>query len=60
MLGKRFVLNLQYNGSNRFLIINTSKMYKFKAKDSEIKLYLWYVGNISKEFTNNKMKKKLS
>ena len=36
---KRFVLSLPYNGSNSFLFVNVTKMYQFKAKDSEIKDY---------------------
>ena len=36
---KRFVLSLHYNGSNSFLFVNATKMYQFKAKDSEIKDY---------------------
>ena len=35
--GKRFVLSLHYNGSNSFLFVNATKIYQFKAKDSEIK-----------------------
>ena len=31
--GKRFVLNLHYNGSNSFLFVNATKVYQFKAKD---------------------------
>ena len=37
--GKRFVLSLHYNGSNSFLFLNATKIYQFKAKDSEIKDY---------------------
>ena len=36
---KRFVLSLHYNGSNNFLYVNATKIYHFKAKDSEIKDY---------------------
>ena len=32
-LRKRFVLNLQYNESNKFLFVNAAKTYQFKAKD---------------------------
>ena len=35
--GKRFVLSLHYNGSNSFLFVNATKVYQFKAKNSEIK-----------------------
>ena len=37
---KRFVLSLNYIGSNSFLFINATKVYQFKAKDSEIKDYV--------------------
>ena len=35
---KRFVLSLHYNGSNSFLFVNSTKIYQFKAKKSEIKI----------------------
>ena len=35
--GKRFILSLNYNGSNSFLFVNATKRYQFKAKDTEIK-----------------------
>ena len=56
--GKRFVLSLHCNGSNSFLFVNATKIYQFKAKDSEIKDYTLCLGNISKDFTINNMKKK--
>ena len=43
--GKRFVLSLHYNGSNSFLFVNATKIYQFKAKDSEIKDYALRLGN---------------
>ena len=55
---KRFVLSLHYNGSNSFLLVNATKIYQFKAKDSEIKDHALCLGNISKYFTINNMKKK--
>ena len=54
---KRFVLRLHYNGSNTFLFINATKIYQFKAKESEIKDYTLCLGNISKHFTINNLKK---
>ena len=54
---KRFVLSLHYNGSNSFLFVNTTKICQFKAKDSEIKDYTLCLGNVSKEFTINNVKK---
>ena len=56
--GKRFVLSLHCNGSNSFLFVNATKVYQFKAKDSEIKDYTLCLGNISKDFTITNMKKK--
>ena len=32
--GKRFVLRLHHNGSNRFLFVNATNVYWFKAKNS--------------------------
>ena len=51
------MLSLHCNGSNSFLFVNVTKMNQFKAKDSEIKPYLLYVGNISKNFTIDNMRK---
>ena len=53
--GKRFILSLHYNGSNSFLFVNATKVYQFKAKDSEIKDYALCLGNVSKAFTTNNM-----
>ena len=36
--GKRFVLSLHYNRSNSFLFVNATKLYQFKAKNSEKKI----------------------
>ena len=55
---KRFELSLQDNGINRFLFVNDTKIYQFKAKNSEIKDYALCLGNISKDFTINNMKKR--
>ena len=33
---KKFCLSLHYNGANSYLFVNGTKIYKFKAKDSEI------------------------
>ena len=44
---KRFVLSLQYNGTNSFLFVNATKVYQFKAKDSEIKYYALCLRKIS-------------
>ena len=55
---RKFCLSLQYNGSNSFLFAKSTKKYQFKAKDSKIKKYLLCLGNISKRFSANNMKKK--
>ena len=50
---KKFCLSLHYNGANSYLFVNGTKIYKFKAKDSEIVATPLCLGNISKD----KMKK---
>ena len=55
---KRFVLSLHYNRSDSSLFVNATKVYQFNAKDSEIKPYPLYLGNISNYFTIDNMKKK--
>ena len=55
--GKRCVLSLHYNRSNSFLFVNATKVYQFKAKGSEVKDYALCLGNVSKDFTINNMKK---
>ena len=41
-----------------FLFVNATEMYEFKAKDSDIKPHPLLLGNISKDFTIDNMKKK--
>ena len=44
---ENFVLSLHYNGNNRLLFLNTTKIHQFKAKKtSEIKPYSLCLGNI--------------
>ena len=52
---KRFVLSLDYNGSNSFFFVNATKTYLFKANKSERKDYSLCLDNISKAFTINNM-----
>ena len=54
---REFCLSLHYNGSNSFLFVNATKIHQFKAKDSEIKRYPLCLGNISKDFSVDNMKK---
>ena len=51
------LLSLHYSGSRSFLFVNAAKIYQFKAKDSEIKEYALCLGNISKCFTFDTMRK---
>ena len=43
---RKFCLSLHYNGSNSFLFVKATKIYQFKTKDSEIKIYALCLGNI--------------
>ena len=50
-------LNLQNNGANSYLFVNIVEIRKFKARDSEINAIPLYLGNISKDFSVDNMKK---
>ena len=54
---KKFCLSLHYNGANSYLFVNGTEIYKFKAKDSEIATTPLCLGNISKSFSVDNMKK---
>ena len=54
---KKFCLSLQYNGANSYLFVNGTEIYKFKAKDSEIVPSPLCLGNISKDWSVDNMKK---
>ena len=54
---KRFLLILHHNGSNSFLFVYATKIYQYKATNSEIKDYALCLGNISKDFKISNMKK---
>ena len=54
----KFCVSLHYNGANSYLLVNGTEIIKFKAKDSEISAYSLCLGNISKDWTNDNMKKK--
>ena len=51
------MLSLHYNGSNSFLFVNAVKHLEFNTKESEIKSYPLCLGNVSKDFKINNMKK---
>ena len=48
---------MHYNGANSYLFVNGTEIYKFKAKDSEIVVTPLCLGNISKDFSVDNMKK---
>ena len=54
---KRFCLSLHYNGTNSYLFDNGAEIYKFKAKDSEIVATPLCLGNISKDWFVDNLKK---
>ena len=45
------------NGANSYLFVNGTEIYKFKAKDSEIVATPLCLGNISKDWSLDNMKK---
>ena len=55
---KKFCLSLHYNGVNSYLFVNGTEIYKFKAKDSAIVATPLFLGNISKDWSADNMKKK--
>ena len=54
---KKFCLSLHYKGTNSYLFVNGIEIYKFKAKDSEIIASPLCLGNISKDWSIDNMKK---
>ena len=54
---KKFCLSLHYSGTNSYLFVNGTEIYKFKAKDSEIVATPLCLGNISKDWSVDNMKK---
>ena len=54
---KKFCLSLHYNGRNSYLFVNGTEICKFKAKDSAIVASLLCLGNISKDWSTDNMKK---
>ena len=54
---KKFYLSLHYNVVNSYLFVNGIEIYKFKAKDSEVVATPLCLGNISKDWSIDNMKK---
>ena len=54
---KKLCLCLQYNGANSYLFVNGTEIITFKAKDSKIVASPLCLGNISKDWSTDNMKK---
>ena len=54
---KKFCLSLHYNRASSYLFVNGAEIYNFKAKDSEIVASPLCLGNISKDWSIDNMKK---
>ena len=54
---KKFCLSLHYNEANSYLFVNGREIYKFKAKDSKIVASPLCLGNISKDWSTDNMKR---
>ena len=48
---------MHHNGANSYLFVNGTEIHKFKAKDSEIVATPLCLGNISKDWSVDIMKK---
>ena len=57
MTKKKFCLSLHYSEENSYLFVSGTEIYKFKAKDSEIVATPLCLGNISKDWSIDNMKK---
>ena len=57
MTKKKFCLSLHYNGANSYLFLNGIDIYKFKTKDSKIVATPLCLGNISKDWSIDNMKR---
>ena len=57
VIKKKFWLSLHYNGGNSYLFVNGTEIYQFKANNYEIVAALLCLGNISKDWSVDNMKK---
>ena len=53
----KFDLSFHYKGLNSYLFLNGAEIHKFQTKDSEILAATLYLGNISRDFSIDNMKK---
>ena len=56
---KKFCLNLHYDGANSYLFVSGTEIYELNAKDSEIVASPLCLGNISKDWLIDNMKKQV-
>ena len=54
---KKKCLSFHYNGANSYLFVNGTEIVKFKAKDSNIVSTPLCLGNISKDWSVDNMKR---
>ena len=54
---KKFCLSLHCNGENSYLFVNDTEVCKFKAKDSQSVASPLCLGNISKDWSADNMKR---
>ena len=54
---KKLCLSLHYNGVNSYFFVNGTEIYKLKAKDSEIVATPLCLGNISKDWSIDNIKR---
>ena len=50
------LISLHCHEINSFLFVSSTKIYRFRAKDSKTKDYALYLGNSSKDVAINNMK----
>ena len=55
---KTFCLSLHYNGASSYFFVNGIEIHKFRTKDSEIVSTPLCLGNISKDWSIDNMKKR--
>ena len=54
---KIFCLSLHYNKENSCLFVNGTEIHKYKSKDSQVLTHSLCLGNTSKDWSVNNMKK---
>ena len=57
LTNNKFCLSLHCYGANSYLFVNSTEIYKFKTKDSEIVASPLRLGNISKDWSVDNMKR---